>query len=214
MKQFIVAIIAILILVLPSANAIADGLEPIGSEEAKQLAKRLCEEAAKVEKPQIKIEPDAEKANGLHSPGKVGLMIVPQKDLKEGEELAAKFKTDKGASLAFLFLYNLAPVIDGKTVDASKLRSLKFTDNGGTEHTVHVLLLAVRQLSEDDYRLQAYGHDEKPLIESKFSEGEKQGPEPIGVDVKEVNEQTRQGKLIVTVFGKYKAEFQCGHKVN
>ena len=214
MKKFLVAVPVVLTIVLSVRAAYNDGLVPIEPEMAKQVGKRLSEEAAKLEKPQIKIEADSDKANGLHSPGKAGVLIVPQKDLKESEELAAKFKVDKGASLAFLFMYHIVPVIEGKTLDASLLRSVKFTDDSGAEHTVHVLLLAVKQLSEDDYRLHAYGQGDKPLIDAKFSEGPGPGAEPVAVEIKDANEQTGQGRLVVTAFGKYQASFQCGHKAD
>src|SRR5262249_10571088 len=130
----------------------------------------------------------------------------------ESEELAAKFKETKGASLAYLFLYHLTPVINGSGADLSRLYSVKLPDDDGQEHTVHVLLLAVRQLSDEDYRLYAYGHDDKPLVDARFAEGTGPGPEPTAVEIKEVNEQTEQGKLIVTVFGKYQASFTVAHR--
>jgi hypothetical protein len=214
MRKFAVSVPLALILVLPVVAAFADGLQPIEPEMARQFGKMLADAADKFDKPQIKIAADPDKATGLHVPEKVGLLVVPQKDLKESEELAEKFKTDKGASLAYLFLYNLVPVIDGKPVDASRLRSVEIADDNGMKHTVLVLLLAVRQLSDDDYRLQAYGHDEKPLVDAKFSEGAGPGTEPVAVEVKDLNEASHTGKLVLTVFGKYQAGFTCGHKAN
>jgi hypothetical protein len=212
MKKFIVSVPLVVCLVLPVLAAVVDGLEPIEAELAHRFGKLLSDEADKISKPQIKISADADKAVGLHVPQKVGILVVPQKELKESEELAEKFKSDKGASLAYLFLYNLVPVIDGQPVDASRLRTVELADDEGNRHKVYVMLLAVRQVSEDDYRLHAYGHEEKPLVEAKFSQGTGPGAEPVAVEVKEVNEATHQGKLVLTVFGKYQAGFTCGHK--
>jgi hypothetical protein len=139
-------------------------------------------------------------------------MVVPQKDLNSGDELGAKFKSAKGASLAYLFMYHVLPVIDDKMVEANQLRSVKFTSDDGTEHTVHVMLLAVRQVAEGDYRLQAYGYEDKPLVETKFSEVASSGSDTVTCDIRDPNEQTRRGKLVVTMFGKYQASFPCGYK--
>jgi hypothetical protein len=188
-----------------------DGLAPIEPEVAKKFAKLFVDEADKFEKPQVKIMADPDKASGVHAPDKLGLLIVPQKDLKESEELARQFQQEKGASLAYLFLYHVTPVVNGNPADASRLRSIKLADDQGQQRTVHVLLLAVRQLSEDDYRLYAYGFDEKPLVDARFSEGTGPGPEPTAVEVKEIDEQARRGKLVVTVFGKYQASFPVAH---
>ena len=212
MKALIMSVTAAISLFFSAQASLPDDLTPIEPELAKKFGKILADEADKFEKPQVKITADADKANGVHVPDKVGVLIVPQKDLKESEELAAKFKADKGASLAYLFMYHVLPVIDGKPVEASKVRSVKIKDDNGGEHLIYVLLLSVRQLADDDYRLYCYGHDDKPLVESKFAEGTGPGAEPAAVEIKEPNEATMQGKLVVTVFGKYQASFTVGHK--
>lgn len=214
MKKLVMSIPLVVCVVLPVLAAVVDDLEPIEAEMAHRFGKLLSDEADKIAKPQIKIIADPDKANGVHAPKKAGMLVVPQKDLKESEELAEKFKTEKGASLAYLFLYNLVPVIDNQPVDPSRLHTVELADDNGTKHKVYVLLLAVRQLSDDDYRLHAYGHDEKPLVDAKFSEGTGTGTEPVGVEVKDVNEAAHQGRLVLTVFGKYQASFICGHKAD
>jgi hypothetical protein len=193
---------------------VSDELTAIEPEQAKMIGKRLSDEAAIIDKPQVKIDADPEKAVGLHAPKKAGMLIVPVKGLQETEDVGATFQSEAGGPLAYLFLYHIVPVIDGKKVDPSRLRSVKLTDDQGTEHTVYVLLLAVRQLSEEDYRLYAYGFDAKPLIDSKFSEGTGPGPEPVAVELKDTDEQKHEGKLVVTVFGKYQAGFQAGYRPN
>src|SRR5262245_29573119 len=111
---------AVLLLFTPILGfAVRDGLVTIEPEMAKRFGKLMSDEADKIEKPQVKIIADPEKANGVHAPEKVGTLIVPQKNLQFNEELAAKFKEEKGAPLAYLFLYHLSPVIDGKTSDAT-----------------------------------------------------------------------------------------------
>lgn len=187
----------------------AQQLEPIPAEHIRAMAPTLIEHANKLEQPKIKIDADVEKANGYHLPKKLGAVIVPQKDLKESPELAAKFKTDPGAALGYLFFYHLVPIADGKKIDASKMKSVTIADNDGGQHTVHVLTLIVKQLSEDDYRLHVYGADAKPLVDVKFAEGTGPGAEPAAVELKDPNEATKEGSVVVTVFGKYQAKFQA-----
>ena len=191
-------------LMLPAFVAAAD-FEAIPADLAQQLAKQLAEKAGKIEKLKFKVDADFEKANGIHIPNKVDA-DCSQKGLKEGEELAAKFKMDPGATLAYLFVYHLVPVVDGKKVEANRLHSVSFADNGGAEHELHVLLLSARQLGDDDYRLYVFGQDSsKPLIDVRLTEGTKRTT-PVAVELKDPNETTHEGKIVVTVFGKYQGQ--------
>ena len=207
--KLIYSLLAISSMLVPSL-LVAQEVEAIPEDFVRRLAPKLVEEAGKLDQPKIKIEADVEKANGVHLPGKLGALIVPQKELKESEELAAKFKSELGAPLAYLFVRELVPIVDGKKLDAAKMRTVSITDNDGKEHIVHVLSLAVKQLSEDDYRLHAYGIDGKPLVDVKFAEGTSSGPAPVAVELKNPNEAKREGSVVVTVFGKYQATFQAG----
>jgi hypothetical protein len=199
------------LLLLPSILGAAE-FEAIPTELAQNLAQRFSEEVGKIEKLKFKVEADQEKANGFHIPGKVGALIVPQKGLKESEELAAKFKMDPGATLAYLFLFHMAPVVEKKRIPADQLHSITFDDNDGNQHSLQVLLLSVRQLADDDYRLYAFGKDAKPLIDVKFAEGTGPGATPVAVELKDVNQANREGKLVVTAFGKYQASFPAGYE--
>jgi hypothetical protein len=193
------------------AFVVAQELEAIPEEHVRKMAPSLIEQAGKFEY-KIKIDADVEKANGFHLPKKLGALIVPQKDLKESEELAAKFQNEPGASIGYLFLFHLVPIVDGKRADASRLKTVTVADKDGGQHTIHVATLAVRQLSGDDYRLHVYGTDAKPLIDAKFAEGIGPGPVPVAVELKNPNEAKKEGTVVVTVFGKYQATFQAGYE--
>lgn len=197
-------------LFLPTIVA-AEEITTIPTELAQQLAVKIAEQAGKIEKLKFKIDPDSDKANGFHVPKKLGALIVPQKDLKEGKELAAKFKMDPGASLAYLFVHHVVPMVDGKRIESDRLPSVTIADDDGKEHVVHVLLLSARQLSEDDYRLYVFGKDGKQLVDAKFAEGTGPGPVPVAVELKNPNEATREGTIVVTVFGKFQASFPAGY---
>jgi hypothetical protein len=211
MKALIATMSACLVFGAGSAASVDDPLEPIPAELIEKVGKRLIDETAKFDKPQVKIEAELSKAYGLHKPGEAGMLVVPQKDLKESEELAAKFKTEKGAPLAILFTYRLTPVVDGKVADDSRVREIKFIDDEGAARPVQAMLLSVRQVG-DDYRLYAWGYEDKPLVDAKFSQTDSGGPEPVGLSVKDLDEGTRQGTLVVTVFGKYQASIRMQHK--
>jgi hypothetical protein len=193
-----------------SLLAAAD-ISPLPAEHAVSVSTRLVEQAGKLEKLPFRIDPDPQKGNGFHVPDKLGALVVPVKGLAESEELAATFKTDPGAPVAYLFLYRLAPLVDGKRVDANRVYQVKIDDAQGVMREVGALLLAVRQPAADDYRLHVYGPGPKPLIDAKFAAGQSTGPTPVSIEIKDVNEAAREGRIVVTVFGQYQASFPVAY---
>ncbi len=204
----LVSVLAVF-LVSPSL-LVGDDLESIPLETAQKYGAELAKQADRIEKPQVKVQADSRKANGVHVPDELGLLVVPQEDLEENEEFVAKLQAESGTSLGYLFSLRVVPIVNGKRIDAKRLRTVKISDDNGEEVEVFVLLLAGRQVGEDDYRLYVYGKDKEPLVDAKFSEGSGPGHEPVAVEVKDVNEEKRQGKIVVTVFGKYQASFHGG----
>ena len=190
---------------------VAQELQTIPADAARAYGEMGVKLAEKLDNPQIKIVADVSKASGVHVPDMLGLLLVPQKDLREGPELVAQFKAEKGAPLAYVFAYKILPLVDGKPVDAKRLPSIKVKDDQGNEHAVHVLLLSVRQAAEDDYRLYGFGKDAKPIVDAKFTQGDDSGSGPVTIEIKEPDESARQGTVVVTVFGKYRASFRAAH---
>ncbi len=111
----------------------AQELESIPADEVQLWSGRLIAAAGKLENLQVKIEGDTGKANGVHVPEKLGIMVVPQKDLQENDELVEKLQAEGGTALGYLFAYRLVPVVDNKRVDDGRLRTVKMTDNDGDE---------------------------------------------------------------------------------
>ena len=68
----------------------------VSAEQARRIGQTLLELVGKAEPMAVKIEADVARANGVHVPDKLGLLVIPQKDLAESEELAAQFKTESG----------------------------------------------------------------------------------------------------------------------
>ena len=70
------------------------------------------------------------------------------------------------------------------------------------------LLLAVRHVGGDDWRLYVYGAEKKPLIDVPFELAERPDSGPVEIDVE--NTSLSGGTLAITLFGKYKAGFKVG----
>ncbi len=192
---------------LPGSTAVADELEAIDTGKAEEFAKVLSELAVDIGQQQVKIQPDPSKAQGVHRPQEAGLLLVPDKRLQAGaSEVSDNVNRPTGASLAYLFAYHLAPVIDGKAAPAKDLHSVVYQSDEGDEARVNCLLLAVRKLSEDDWRLYVYGADEKPLLDVRFDEGSGPGATPLAIECKNV--QGYEGDVVITVFDKYQASFK------
>ncbi len=182
----------------------ADELEPIEDELGRAIAAAIAKEADKIEKPRIKVEADPAKATGLHNPGKYGLMVVPQKELAQGE--AEGYAAETGKPIGYLFLYKMLPVVEGKEVAAEKLHKVGLTNDAGESFPVHALLLSVRRAAEDDWRLYAFGPGEKPVLDAKFAPGAGPGTVPVALQSPE------KGKIVLTLFDKYQARFEIAAK--
>jgi len=185
----------------------AEDLEVLDPQIAQAFAQALTEAAGKIEKPQVKIDGDVEKACGVHM-DQVGLIIVPQKDITLENEAV---NSDPGAPLAHLFMSpGFVPVIDDKPIDAAKLRSLTFAGQDGAEHKVNYLALAARHTDDDAWHIYAYGADEKPLLDIAVGEGSGPGTQPLALEVKDLEDNT--GTAVVTIFDQYQASFKVNYK--
>lgn len=189
-----------------AATAEAQQLQPMEPGMAQAYAKHLADEFAKVKDTPVKVDVDASKAVGLVD-GREGIIIVPVKGLKEGE-VDKEVYLDRGAGLAYLFLSpRFNPVINGKVIPADKLRTVKYDDEG-EEKEATCLLLSVRNVDGDDWRLYGYGAGQKPLVDTRFIEAEGGSEGDLTVSVKDAKDGKQT--LVVTLFGKYSAEFAIG----
>jgi hypothetical protein len=189
-------------------------LEPIERETATKFASRLSELAGRIEKPQVNIDAEPDKAVGLHRPRRAGVLVVPQKDLKEenadNEATKAAVKSENGAPLGYLFLYRIVPVHEDKPISTEKLRAVELTDDEGNVRPVTALLLSVKNVGEDDWRLLIFGADKKPIVDAKFVEGKGNGDLPVGIQVTDVKDN--EGTVVITVFDKYQAKFRAAYQ--
>lgn len=197
--------------ILYVSSALAQGLETLDSERAQRVAELLVQKAALIESPQVKIEAEPSRAAGLTFKQE-GILVVPKNALKEEDKQEnADVDTERGAGLAYLFMTQaFCPVVEGRPAKADGLRTVKVVDRQGTERTVTCLLLAVRRITDEDWRLYVYGANKKPLVDAPFDEAERPNSGPVAIDVE--NASNDKGTLAVTVFGKYKAGFTIAYQ--
>jgi hypothetical protein len=185
----------------------AEKLGEMDSWTAQEYAQHLVEKFTEVKGQQVKLDANADEASGLSAGGE-GIILVPARGVKEGEENDA-VHTEKGAGLACLFMSpRFNPMVDGKQIAQEKLLSVNYTDQDGDEKLATCLLLAIRNVEGDDWRLYAYGKDKKPVIDAKFSMAEEEAEGVIAMVAKEASE--KDAKLVFTLFGKYAANFKIG----
>jgi hypothetical protein len=105
-----------------------------------------------------------------------------------------------------------SPLIDGKPIDAKKLRKVKFDDGqGGDGREATCLLCAIRHVEGDDWELYVYGKDKAPLIKSNWGEANNAPKADLALTVEDPKKD--QATLVFNIFGKYAASIPIAHKM-
>ena len=182
------------------------GIEPVLAEEARRIGKALLEAAP------VDFAGDPSQAVGVFADddGKIlGMLLVPADGLNEDD---AGMEIGDGAPLALLF--NSAPILpaaDGRLIDRDRLHDVTLTDDEGEKHDVNCMMLIVKRISEEDYRLYGIGKNaNQPLIDARFDDGEGPGQMPLALEVNDIDEQSETAAVVITVFNKYQAAFRVG----
>lgn len=205
--RFCLCVGVVVAVAVSASAAVAEDLAPAPKEVAQKIGEALTKAAAGIEKPQVKIEGDPAKAVGVIVPEHGGLLLVPPKGM--GEDHGLDMTGEKGVPLGLFFSSaDLMPIVDGKLLDRGKLHTLAVTDGQGNKHEVNCMLLSVRKLSDEDYRLYGFGKAGKPLIDAKFTGGKGPGAKPVAMEVKVP--EAGPAEVVITVFDKYQAKFQGG----
>jgi hypothetical protein len=140
----------------------------------------------------------------------IGLILVPQKDMKP-EEIPDSVNSDPGAPLGHLFMsMGFTPVIDGKPIEQDKLRTLSFVGQDGNEQKVSYLALAARHTDDDVWHLYAYGADEKPVLDIQIGAGAGPGTQPLAIEVRDIADDT--GTCYVTIHDRFQTNFKIAYK--
>lgn len=197
---------ASLCLVLYALPSYAEELSVMEADTVQGYGQYLSDKFAEVKGHQVKVEPNMAAASGLVL-GNEGIIIVPTK-IEDNEENPA-VETESGGPLAYLFMSpRFNPLESDSKIDAKKLRTVQYEDDGEVKEAT-CLILAVRHVEGDDWRLYVYGAEKKPLLDAKFSDAEQAKDRNLTIHVRDVKDG--KGTLVVTVLKKYEAAFAIGH---
>ncbi len=184
-----------------------EGIQPVPAEAARAIGKALLEAAP------VNFAGDPSQAVGVFAKDDekiLGMILVPVNGLNEED---AEMEIGDSAPLALLFTSApILPAADGRFIDRDRLHGVTFTDDEGSEHDVNCMMLVVKRIAEDDYRLYGIGRNaNEPLVDGRFGDGEGPGQAPLAVEVKDIDEESETAAVVITVFNKYQAAFRAGH---
>jgi hypothetical protein len=215
-RVFSTFVLALSVLSFAARVQAADSpLTELDPEIAKRFGQMIHEKFAKENKDlQCKIEPNYEKATGLfNAETNEGIIAVPVKNFKEDRE-NKEVEKDPGVAMCFLCMsqtYN--PLIDGKQIDAKKLRKVKFDDGqGGNEREATCLLCTIRHVEGDDWELYVYGNDKQPLIKQPWGEASNAPKGDLALAIEDPKKDS--ATLVFNIFGKYSASIPIAHKMD
>jgi len=207
--------LAALGMVLCASPAFSQELGEADADIAQLYATLLTESLEDVEGKQVEVEPDIE-GTVLLALGMEGILIVPTVGLDPEAAIGdPAAQSDAGAPLAVMFMSpRFNPLIDGEAIEEDKLRSITFADGEGNEQKATMLLLSAHNIEGDDWRLNVFGAEEKPLIEAQFGGAEDIPDEEETINIMVGEVEDNKALLTVRVFGLYTASFEIGHDVD
>lgn len=177
-------------------------LKPVPKEVAQKIGQTLAKLAGEISKPQVKINADPGKAVGVAVADVGGILLVPRKGMQEGEEI--DLTVGNGAPFAMFFSSApLLPKVDGKLVGRDRLHAVTFKGDDGENHQVNCMLMSVKKISDEEYRLYGFGKGDKPIIDVQIHDGD--GPDTMPVAMEIIEDH-----VVVTIYGKYQAKFPGG----
>jgi len=184
-----------------------DGIKPVPDAIARAIAGALLE-AAPLDFPGV-----VAKAVGVvagDDEKQLGMILVPAKGFIDEDE-APELEVGGSAPLALLFTSpSIVPVTGNQRVSRDRMHSVTVTDSEGKEHKSNCMVLIVKRIAEDDYRVYGMGDSNAPLIETRVTEGEGPGDAPFAMEIKEIDKESKTASVVITVFGKYQAAFRAG----
>lgn len=179
-----------------------EGLRPVPKADAQRIGAMLANLANNFRRPQVRIGADPSKSVGVIVPEHGGILLIPQRGMREDRpsDMAAK----NGGPLGMFFSSpRLLPKVDGKLVRPEDLHSVVIVKKGGEKERVNCLLLSVKKLSDEDYRLYGFGRGDKPIIDVKITDGDGPDTMPMAMEID-------GDEVVITIYGKYQARFPGG----
>jgi len=176
--------------------------EVIPPEQLEKVVPRLIERASDQENLPLKVDGDAANAFGMSAKNH-GALLIPNKGLSaEALQKPAKDVVVLGQ----LWMKDLSPAVEGKTVEADKLRLVKIALKE-EEHQLPLLLLGV-QKKDDRAELLVFGRGPEPLLTLPFKKINLKQEKPLELDMRRVSDDL--GAVDVSVLGQFKAEITVG----
>ena len=195
-------LVVIWTMALPGFVSAAD-MTRLNDVVIKSLVPKLIDAAEKVADAQVRVSGDGERAVGIEYFGSAGLILIPQKGLSS--TWPTDVTSERGTGLAHLIMSaGLTPIVDGKPVDQTSLRTLTLDDEFKSKHTY--VLLAVRKVNDNDWRLYGYGSGASPVLDISLAESRGPGQLPIAIEGKDI--QGFKGTIVITLFDKLQAKYQ------
>lgn len=188
----------------------AADLEQMPAEMSQLYAQHLSEKFNKEnQERQAKFEVDPSQSSGLRL-GQDGIILVPAKGLKEGT-IDPAVETETGAGLGYLFLSPcFVPLVEGKPIDAKKLRSIKFDNGQGMEREAICLLVTVKHVQGDEWRMFGFGTEKTPVVNSQFDLASGTVDKSLSLQVKDAKD--KQANLELILHKKYGTSFAISNK--
>ncbi len=193
MKQFL--LLAALLAGISSASA----QERLSREEALKFAFLVSLDLKQLQGTPIPSDPDV-KRPVVFRDGDYGCLLLPETKLT----VEALGKAGKEPLLiGQLWLHKLAPMFEGRPVDATKLRMAKVKSEDGAA-AVPQCTLAVRKNGEGTLELLVFGKDKEPILRApmKAVTGSKDYPIDMSADKRDDG-----GVITLNILGAYETTF-------
>lgn len=205
MKRLSWICVALVALLGSTSIGRAADLEQMAPEVSQLFAQHLST-LFKKEYPELqsKFEVDPAQATGVRE-GQDGIVAVPIKGLKEGE-IDPAVESEAGAGLCYVFLSPCyVPMVDGKPIEDKKLRRIKFDNGQGAQREAICLLVTVKHVQGDDWRLYGFGTEKAPVINAQFGGATTNADKSFALRVNALKD--KKAMLEVTLHNKYSTSF-------
>ncbi len=180
--------------------AVAQSVEPIPTDKAELVARRLVVAlGAPADAPFASVV-DPAKASGLKA-GAGGLIFVPETKLT-AEAVASVGK--EPVALGQLWLRGASITVGDMAPAAAKLRNVEIVD-GEQKRSVQMYFVSVAKTDAGALELSFFAKEKEPLVKVRLAKTDADANGiPVGLTGHKEGENT--GVLVMTIFGSYKAD--------
>lgn len=193
MKQFV------LTLALLAGLSSASAQERLSREDALKFAFMVSLDLKQLQGTPVPSDPDI-KRPVVFRDGDYGCLLMPETKLTaEALEKAGK----EPLIIGQLWLHKLAPMLEGRPVDANRLRMAKVKHEEGSA-TVPQCALAVRKDGDGNLELLVFGKDMEPLLRAPIKAAT--GSKDYLIDMS-AEKKDDGGLITLSIVGKYEAKF-------